>query len=145
MMFCDKSPDLQPPDYESTERLLAEEEGHLWTGDEDDDTCITTATIFLQFIALAMVFLVGTLFGFFWRGDLDGLCGPYVSRYCKPSIKFIRRELSASLRSYSTFSRRSLSEISPRLVWWGISEGKYLSTGCKPRCWCSLGFSRGQL
>ncbi|KAJ5243162.1 uncharacterized protein N7469_001489 [Penicillium citrinum] len=80
-MFCDKSPDLQPPDYESTERLLAEEEGHLWTGDDDDDFCITTATVFLQFIALAMVFLVGTLFGFFWRGDLDGLCGPHVSRY----------------------------------------------------------------
>jgi len=133
-MFCDKSPDLQPPDYESTERLLAEEEGHLWTGDDDEDSCITTATIFLQFIALAMVFLVGTLCGFFWRGDLDGLCGPHVSRYCKAPSNFIWSGIEISLRLNSTFGRRYLSKISPRVIQWGISERKHFSARCKPRC-----------
>lgn len=133
-MFCDKSPDLQPPDYESTERLLAEEEGHLWTGDDDDDFCITTATVFLQFIALAMVFLVGTLFGFFWRGDLDRLCGPHVSRYCMPPINFIWPRFEISLPLNSTFGRRDISQISPRVIQWGIPERKHLSAGCKPRC-----------
>lgn len=82
-MFVDKSPDLQPPDYESTEHLLAEEEGHLWTGDDDSDVCISTTTVFVQFTVLAIVFLVGTLLGFLWRGDLDGLCGQHVSQYCR--------------------------------------------------------------
>lgn len=82
-MFRDKSPDLEPPEYEATERLLAEEEGQLWTGDDDSDVCISITTVFVQFTALSLVFLFGTLFGFFWRGDLDGLCGRQVSEFCE--------------------------------------------------------------
>lgn len=85
-MFVDKSPDLRSLDYESSERLLAEQEGVLWTEDDDDEVCISTMTIFLQFTALAIVFLIGALFGFFWRADLDGLCGRHVSQYCKSKV-----------------------------------------------------------
>lgn len=85
-MFIDKSPDLRPPDYESSERLLAEEEGILWTEDDDSDVYISITTMFLQFTAFAVVFLLGTIFGFFWRADLDGLCGRHVSRYCEREV-----------------------------------------------------------
>ncbi|CAI7675679.1 unnamed protein product [Penicillium manginii] len=80
-MFVVKSPDLRPPENESSERLLADEEGILWTEDDDSDVWISATTIFLQISALAIVFVVGALLGFFWRADLDGLCGRHVSQY----------------------------------------------------------------
>lgn len=87
-----KSPDLRPPENESSERLLADEEGILWTEDDDSDVWISATTIFLQISALAIVFVVGALLGFFWRADLDGLCGRHVSQYCErsPPVQFDR-------------------------------------------------------
>ena len=71
---------------ESGERLLAEEEGTLWSGNETSaPTCNNFAACLLQLSALVLVFLVGTLFGFHWRGDLDGLCSRHVSQYCEIS------------------------------------------------------------
>jgi hypothetical protein len=102
-MFIDKSPDLRPPDYEPSERLLAEEEGILWTEDDDSDVYISITTIFLQFTALAIVFLFGTIFGFFWRADLDGLCGRHVSRYCEREVY-----QSASIKYSKAYSLQPL-------------------------------------
>lgn len=71
---------------ESGERLLAEEEGTLWSGNVTSaPTCNSFAASLLQLSALMLVFLVGTLFGFHWRGDLDGLCSRHVSQYCEIS------------------------------------------------------------
>ncbi|KAJ5098958.1 hypothetical protein N7532_005959 [Penicillium argentinense] len=113
-MFCDKSPDLVHPDVETTKRLLAEEEGHLWTGD-DDDACINTASAFLQFIALSICFLVGTLLGFFWRGDLDGLCGGHVSQYSpllnEVGITYTLEEFDGSLLKENVFRQNASPEV----------------------------------
>lgn len=71
---------------ESGERLLAEEEGTLWSGKETvSPDCNSFAVCLMQLSALVLVFLVGTLFGFHWRGDLDGLCSRHVSQYCEIS------------------------------------------------------------
>jgi hypothetical protein len=79
-MFRDKFPDLEDP-RESEERLLAEEDGTLWTANEEECSYFTKS--FLWFTALSIFFISGTLFGFFWRGDLDGLCSQHVSQYCE--------------------------------------------------------------
>jgi hypothetical protein len=70
---------------ESGERLLAEEEGTLWSsGDESSsDTCKAVAMILLQINVLGFLFLVGCVFGFYWRGDLNSLCSRHVSQYCE--------------------------------------------------------------
>ena len=71
---------------ESGEGLLAEEEGTLWNRKETPTpTCNSFAVCLFQLSALVLVFLVGTLFGFHWRGDLDGLCSRHVSQYCESS------------------------------------------------------------
>ncbi|KAJ5698487.1 hypothetical protein N7462_000492 [Penicillium macrosclerotiorum] len=85
-MLKDPSPDLTDPDYEENERLLAEEQGQIWSGDYETDGCHSLASSLLQFTLLGIFFLVGTLLGFFWRGDLDGLCSQHVSQY-SPIIK----------------------------------------------------------
>jgi hypothetical protein len=85
IMFCDKDTHFEDGAHESGERLLAEEEGALWKRNEDSSTptCRNFATALLQLTILVLMFLVGTLFGFHWRGDLDGLCSKHVSQYCK--------------------------------------------------------------
>ena len=90
-MFCDKASRYEDNARESGERLLAEEEGALWTRNESSltPTCKNFATGLLQMTALVLVFLVGTLFGFHWRGDLDGLCREHVSQYCKAYTKLL--------------------------------------------------------
>ncbi|KAJ5898338.1 hypothetical protein N7504_008626 [Penicillium tannophilum] len=79
-MFRDKFPELEDP-RESEELLLAEEEGILWGVDEGNDDCSSFTKSFLWFTALSVFFMSGTLFGFFWRGDLDGLCSEHTSQY----------------------------------------------------------------
>ena len=70
----------------SGEALLAEEEGTLWSRKETPaPTGNRFAACLFQLSALVLVFLVGTLFGFHWRGDLDGLCSRHVSQYCESS------------------------------------------------------------
>lgn len=70
---------------DSGERLLAEEEGTPWTKNEESSTkvCKGFAASLSQFTALLVFFFIGALIGFGWRGDLDDLCGAYVSQYCK--------------------------------------------------------------
>lgn len=70
---------------ESGERLLAEEEGTGWRKTEvyTPKSCKSFAGNLFQMIAVVIFFLIGTLFGFYWRGDLDALCGAHVSQYCK--------------------------------------------------------------
>lgn len=82
-MFGDKSPDIEDADCESNERLLAEEEGQLWARDDETATCNAFVTHLLQTTVLGLFFLVGTLFGFLWRGDLDSQCSRHVSQYCE--------------------------------------------------------------
>jgi hypothetical protein len=56
------------------ERLLAEE-GTLCGGKEiSTRTCSSFVVFLLQLSALMLLFLVVALFGFHWRGDMDGLC-----------------------------------------------------------------------
>lgn len=80
-MFSDKFPDLEDP-RESEELLLAEEYT-LWTVNEGNDDCSSFTKSFIWFTTLSLFFMGGTLFGFFWRGDLDGLCSQHVSQYCE--------------------------------------------------------------
>jgi hypothetical protein len=77
--------DKEDPTRESGERLLAEEEGTLWSGGDESssDTCKAVATTLLQMSALGLLFLVGCVFGFYWRGDLNSLCSRHVSQYCE--------------------------------------------------------------
>ena len=77
--------DKEDPTRESGERLLAEEEGTLWSGGDESssDTCKAVATTLLQISALGLLFLVGSVFGFYWRGDLNSLCSRHVSQYCE--------------------------------------------------------------
>lgn len=85
-MFRDKSPDIEDIDHESNERLLAEEEGHLWTGDDETEACNSFATGVLQITTLAIFFFIWTLFGFLWHGDLDSQCSRHVSQYCEQAL-----------------------------------------------------------
>ena len=62
------------------ERLLAEE-GTLCGGKEiSTRTCSSFVVFLLQLSALMLLFLVVALFGFHWRGDMDGLCSRHVSQ-----------------------------------------------------------------
>ncbi|MBZ6432504.1 MAG: hypothetical protein LBE64_15880 [Acinetobacter pittii] len=62
------------------ERLLAEE-GTLCDGKGiSTRTCNSFAVLLLQLSALMLLFLVVALFGFHWRGDMDGLCSRHVSQ-----------------------------------------------------------------
>ncbi|CAI7617891.1 unnamed protein product [Penicillium viridicatum] len=93
---------------ESGERLLAEEEGTLWSGNATSaPTCNTFAECLLQLSALVLVFLVGTLFGFHWRGDLDGLCSRHVSQYStvikEVGIEYSLQQFNGSLLKESVF------------------------------------------
>lgn len=86
IMFRDKSSShVQHLLQESGEQFLAEEEGTRWTEREEEETptCKSFTTNLLQVTALGLAFLIGTLFGFRWRGDLDGLCSRHVSQYCE--------------------------------------------------------------
>lgn len=81
--------DPQASKDESGERLLAEEEGTPWSRNEESATkdCRGVANALSHMTALAVFFLVGSLFGFSWRGDVDGLCGAHTSQYCEaPSL-----------------------------------------------------------
>ena len=80
-MLFTKRPESPSPGL--NERLLAVEEGELWTVDEESSICHSLAVNLLHFTILGIIFLVGVLFGFFWRGDLDGLCSNHVSYYCE--------------------------------------------------------------
>jgi hypothetical protein len=84
-MFCHKTSHYEDSVRESGERLLAEEEGALWSKNEESSTstCKRVADALFQMIALVLMFLVGTLLGFHWRGDLDGICSEHISQYCK--------------------------------------------------------------
>ncbi|KAJ5160441.1 uncharacterized protein N7482_007445 [Penicillium canariense] len=82
-MLGDKPPDLEDRDYNPHERLLLEEQGQLWSRDDGTDSCSLLASSLLHLTALSIFFLVGTLFGFFWRADLNGLCSRHVSQYCE--------------------------------------------------------------
>lgn len=84
--MLDKNAHGEDSRRESSERLLAEEEGTLWSGKKTPTpTCNSFAACLLQLSALMSVFFVGTLFGFHWRGDLNGLCNRHVSQYCEGS------------------------------------------------------------
>ncbi|KAJ6103028.1 hypothetical protein N7486_005455 [Penicillium sp. IBT 16267x] len=105
-MFRDEFPDLEEP-HESEEHLLAEEEGLLWTVNEGNDDCSSFTKSFLWFTALSVFFMSGTLFGFFWRGDLDGLCSQHVSQYSpimkKVGITYTMHEFNGSLLQENIF------------------------------------------
>ncbi|KAJ5589166.1 hypothetical protein N7537_011844 [Penicillium hordei] len=93
---------------ESGERLLAEEEGTLWSGEEiASPTCNSFAVCLLQLSAIVLVFLVGTLFGFHWRGDLDDLCSRHVSQYStvmnEVRIRYSLQEFNGSLLKENVF------------------------------------------
>ncbi|CDM30297.1 hypothetical protein DTO013E5_9278 [Penicillium roqueforti] len=93
---------------ESGEGLLAEEEGTLWNRKETPTpTCNSFAVCLFQLSALVLVFLVGTLFGFHWRGDLDGLCSRHVSQYStvmkEVGIQYSLQEFNGSLLKENVF------------------------------------------
>ncbi|KAJ5419546.1 uncharacterized protein N7487_003096 [Penicillium crustosum] len=93
---------------ESGERLLAEEEGTPWSGNGTSAlTCTRFLACLFQLSALALVFLVGTLFGFHWRGDLDGLCSRHVSQYStvmkEVGIQYSLQEFNGSLLKENVF------------------------------------------
>lgn len=144
-MFGDKSPDIEAADCESNERLLAEE-AQLWTRDEETDTCNAFATRLLQMTAVGLFFLVGTLFGFLWRGDLDSQCSRHVSQYCEqisfPSLLW-NKQLTNEFPSSG--DERSGNQIQSSGIQRIPTEGKHLSTGCKSGGGCGLGFLRCEL
>ncbi|CAG8948117.1 unnamed protein product [Penicillium salamii] len=108
IMFRDKTRDSQPTD-ESGERLLAEEEGTLWTNNEETPTacCQSFATGLLQTATLVLFFLIGTLFGFDWRGDLDTMCHAHTSQYStitrEVGIEYSPQVFNGSLLKENTF------------------------------------------
>ncbi|CAG8067396.1 unnamed protein product [Penicillium salamii] len=108
IMFRDRTRDSQPTD-ESAERLLAEEEGTLWTKNEETPTacCKSFATGLLQTAALVLFFLIGTLFGFDWRGDLDTMCHAHTSQYStitrEVGIEYSPQMFNGSLLKENTF------------------------------------------
>ncbi|KAJ5281326.1 hypothetical protein N7478_006698 [Penicillium angulare] len=82
-MFADKIPSVKDSDNECEERLLAEEEGMLWIGDDEGNSYSTYTILLLWVLGLYIIFMAGALFGFFWRGDLNGLCSQHISQYCE--------------------------------------------------------------
>jgi hypothetical protein len=109
-MFHDNS-DKEDSTRKSGERLLAEEEGTLWSGGDESssDTCNVVATTVLQVSALGLLFLVGCVFGFYWRGDLNSLCSRHVSQYCEyTSVMLLKPSL---LKTSSDCDERSWNRI----------------------------------
>lgn len=129
-MFRDKTRDSQPTD-ESGERLLAEEEGTLWTNNEETPTacCKSFATGLLQTAALVLFFLIGALFGFDWRGDLDTMCHAHTSQYCK-LVHLIFVPLTHC--QISNYHKRSWDRVQPSNVQWLAFKGKHISSRCGP-------------
>ncbi|KAJ5587751.1 uncharacterized protein N7459_003516 [Penicillium hispanicum] len=113
-MFGNKFTDIDDPGHES-ERLLAEEEGQPWTEDKETDICSSLATSLLKFTVLGIFFLVGTLFGFFWRGDLDGLCSRHVSQYSpvvnEVGIEYTVQEFNGSLLKENIYRQDASPEV----------------------------------
>ncbi|KAJ5630793.1 uncharacterized protein N7484_010893 [Penicillium longicatenatum] len=111
-MFRHKCPNLEDP-RQSEERLLAEENGILWTASEKKGSHFTKS--FLWFTALSIFFMSGTLFGFFWRGDLDGLCSQHVSQYSpimmKVGISYDTREFNGSLFKENIFRQDASPDV----------------------------------
>ncbi|KAJ5158906.1 uncharacterized protein N7500_008557 [Penicillium coprophilum] len=108
MSLYDKAPHSEDSTYESSERLLAEEEGTLWSGNEPSvPTCSSFAVCLFRASALVLVFLVGALFGFQWRGDLDGLCSRHVSQYStvvrEVGVQYSLQEFNGSLLKENIF------------------------------------------
>ena len=81
-MLRDRSSRAKEVDRASEERLLAQE-GVVWTLDEETNSCGSFTKTFLRFFAISIFFMSGALFGFFWRGDLDGLCSRHISQQCE--------------------------------------------------------------
>ncbi|CAG8886326.1 unnamed protein product [Penicillium egyptiacum] len=101
---------------ESGELLLAEEDGTLWGGKETSaPACSSFAVCLLRLVALVLLFLVGTLFGFHWRGDLDGLCSRHVSRYStimkEVGIQYSLHEFNGSLLKENVFRQDAGPEV----------------------------------
>ncbi|CAG7922007.1 unnamed protein product [Penicillium olsonii] len=115
-MFCDKDSVLESPN-ESGEHLLAEEEGALWTRNEASSTLRYNgfAAGLLQTTALLLFFLVGALFGFQWRGDMDSLCGVHTSQYSTFSreigTKYNVKAFNGSLLKENTFRLNAGPEV----------------------------------
>lgn len=102
-MIFNKSRDIEDQELGINERLLGVGEGGLWTESEESYRCTSVAVTLLHFTILGIIFLVGVLFGFFFRGDLDGVCSDYVSQYCEQAIP----GSSTSLTCYSAYNERS--------------------------------------
>ncbi|KAJ5301974.1 hypothetical protein PENANT_c057G02157 [Penicillium antarcticum] len=102
---------------ESGERLLAEEEGTLWSGGDEpsSDTCRALAIILLQICVLGFLFLVGCVFGFYWRGDLNSLCSRHVSQYStvmrEVGIEYNLQEFNGSLLNENIFRQDAGPEV----------------------------------
>ncbi|KAJ6091962.1 hypothetical protein N7467_003931 [Penicillium canescens] len=115
-MFQDNS-DKEDSTRESGERLLAEEEGILWSGGDESssDTCKAVATTVLQVSALGLLFLVGCVFGFYWRGDLNSLCSRHVSQYStvmrEVGIEYSLQEFNGSLLKENVFRQDAGPEV----------------------------------
>ncbi|KAJ5249034.1 hypothetical protein N7468_000485 [Penicillium chermesinum] len=113
-MIFTKSRCLEDEDRGSAERLLAVE-GGLWTGDEEPQRLGDLAVTLLHFTILGIIFLVGILVGFFWRGDLDGLCSEHVSQYSPlirdVGVKFGTKEFNGSLLKENIFRQDASPEV----------------------------------
>ncbi|KAJ5113603.1 hypothetical protein N7456_002137 [Penicillium angulare] len=93
-MFADKIPNMKASDNECEERLLAEEEGMIWNGDDEASSYSTYTILLLWVLGLYIIFMAGALFGFFWRGDLNGLCSQHTSQY-SPILEDVRIQYSS--------------------------------------------------
>ncbi|CAI7634570.1 unnamed protein product [Penicillium bialowiezense] len=109
--------DPQASKDESGERLLAEEEGTPWSRSEESATkdCRGVANALSHMTALAVFFLIGSLFGFSWRGDVDGLCGTHTSQYSTVSkevgIEYSPQRFNGSLLKENEFRQNAGPEV----------------------------------
>ncbi|KAJ5562032.1 hypothetical protein N7535_003504 [Penicillium sp. DV-2018c] len=107
-MFCDKGSSREGLG-EAGERLLAEERGTPWAnhGEWETPRCKGFAKGLLQVTTLGLFFLVGALFGFDWRGDLDSLCSKHVSQYStvmrEVGIEYNLQQFNGSLLKENVF------------------------------------------
>ncbi|KAJ5135847.1 uncharacterized protein N7515_005125 [Penicillium bovifimosum] len=115
-MFGDKNC-TRNVSQEASERLLPEEEGTPWTnhGESTRSSWNGVAISLLQVTTLALFFLVGTLFGFQWRGDLDNLCSKHVSQYStvmkEVGIQYNLQQFNGSLLKENVFRQDAGPEV----------------------------------
>lgn len=134
------------PSQESTERLLAEEAGQPWSGHEDSSTDAhnRTLTFLVQMTTVGLFFLIGGLFGFRWRGDLDHVCSEHVSQYCE-CISILHLLAVDSLGLSSTNYERCWNQLPCPGVQWVASPREYLPARCQSRGGCGVGCTGYQL